>query len=56
LGVFQNRGAYEGMCGPKRLEITGEWINSHNEELHYMYSSQNCIRVIKSRRIRWVGM
>jgi hypothetical protein len=26
----------------------------HNEELHNLYSSPNIIRVIKSRRVRWV--
>jgi hypothetical protein len=27
----------------------------HNEELHNLYSSPSKIRMIKSRRIRWVG-
>jgi hypothetical protein len=27
----------------------------HNDELHSLYSSPNIIRVIKSRKIRWVG-
>jgi hypothetical protein len=27
----------------------------HNEELHILYSSQNIIRQIKSRRMRWAG-
>jgi len=27
----------------------------HNEELHDLYSSPNTVRVIKSRRMRWVG-
>ena len=27
----------------------------HNEELNYLYSSPNIVRVIKSRRIRWAG-
>jgi hypothetical protein len=40
--------------GPKRDEVTGEWRKLHNEELH-MYSSLNIVRVIKSRRMRWVG-
>jgi hypothetical protein len=26
-----------------------------NEEIHNLYSSSNIIRVIKSRRMRWVG-
>jgi hypothetical protein len=25
----------------------------HNEELHHLYSSQNVIRMIKSRSMRW---
>jgi hypothetical protein len=27
----------------------------HNEELHNLYSSPRIIRIIKSRRMRWVG-
>jgi hypothetical protein len=27
----------------------------HNEELKNLYSSPNIVRVIKSRRMRWVG-
>ena len=27
----------------------------HNEELNDLYSSPNNVRVIKSRRMRWVG-
>jgi hypothetical protein len=27
----------------------------HNYELHSLYSSPNIVRVIKSRRMRWVG-
>jgi hypothetical protein len=27
----------------------------HNDELHDLYSSQNIVRVIKSRRMRWAG-
>jgi hypothetical protein len=29
--------------------------NLHNEELHELYSSPSIVRVIKSRRMRWVG-
>jgi hypothetical protein len=38
----------------KTHEVTGDCRRLHNEELHYMYSS-NIIRVSKSRRIRWAG-
>jgi hypothetical protein len=27
----------------------------HNEELHNLYSSPSVIRIIKSRRMRWLG-
>jgi acyl-coenzyme A synthetase/AMP-(fatty) acid ligase len=41
--------------GPKRDEVTGYWRKLHNEELHNLYSSPSVIRMIKSRRMRWVG-
>jgi hypothetical protein len=54
LRVFEN-GALMGIFGCKRDEVTGEWRKLHKEELNELYSSPNIIRVIKSRRIRWVG-
>jgi hypothetical protein len=47
--------AEERIFGPKRDEVTGDWRKLHNEELHNLYFSQNIIRMIKSRRIRWAG-
>jgi hypothetical protein len=35
--------------------VTGGWRKLHNEELHNLYSSPSIIRIIKSRRMRWVG-
>jgi hypothetical protein len=39
----------------RRDEVIGEWRRLHNEELYDLYSSQNIIRPIKARRIRWAG-
>jgi hypothetical protein len=41
--------------GPKKDEVTGEWRKLHNKELSYLYSLPNIVRVVKSRRMRWVG-
>jgi hypothetical protein len=35
--------------------VTGGWRKLHNGELHNLYSSSSVIRIIKSRRMRWVG-
>jgi hypothetical protein len=40
--------------GPKRKE-DGSWRKLHSDELHSLYSSPNVVRVIESRRMRWVG-
>jgi hypothetical protein len=54
LRVFENR-VLRRIFGPKRNEVTGDWRKLHNEELHNLYTSPNAIRIIKSRRARWVG-
>jgi hypothetical protein len=41
--------------GPKRAEVMADWRKLHDEEPHTLYSSTNMIRMIKSRRVRWVG-
>jgi hypothetical protein len=51
LRVCEN-GILRRMSGPKRDEVTEEWIKLQNEELHILYSSQNIIRQIKSRKMR----
>jgi hypothetical protein len=35
--------------------VTGEWRKLHNEELRDLYSSPSIIRIIKPRRMIWVG-
>jgi len=50
---FENK-VLRRIFGPYRDEVTGEWRRLHNEELNEMYSP-NIVRVIKSRRMRWVG-
>jgi hypothetical protein len=52
--VFEN-GVLSITFGPKRDEVTGKWGKLHDDELICMYSSPNIVRVIKSRRMRWVG-
>jgi hypothetical protein len=40
--------------GPKWDE-EGSWGKQHNDKIHRLYSSPNIVRVIKSRRMKWVG-
>jgi hypothetical protein len=58
VNIFRNcsdRSVLRRIFGPKRDEVTGEWRKLHNKELHDLYSSPSIIRIIKSRRMRWVG-
>jgi hypothetical protein len=52
--VFENR-VLRRIFGPKRDEVTREWIRLHNEKLYALYSSPNINRVIISRRMRLAG-
>jgi hypothetical protein len=35
--------------------MTGGWRKLHNEELRDLYSLPSITRIIRSRRMRWVG-
>jgi hypothetical protein len=54
LRGFENR-VLRRIFGPKRKEVAVGWKKLHNEELRDLYSSSSIIRIIKSRRMRWVG-
>jgi len=54
LRVFENM-VLRRIFGPRRDEVTGEWGILHKEELNDLCSSPNNVRVIKLRRMRWVG-
>jgi len=54
LRVLENR-VLTKILLPKRDVATGEWRRLHNEELHDLYYSPNIIRMVKSRRMRWMG-
>jgi hypothetical protein len=53
LRVFQ-KSVLRKIFGPK-MEEDGSWRKLHNDELHSLYSSPNVFRVIKSRKMKWVG-
>jgi hypothetical protein len=60
--VFENR-VLRRIFVPNRDEVTREWGKLRNEELRDWYKSRSSslcnspgiIRIIKSRRMRWVG-
>jgi hypothetical protein len=54
LRTTENR-VLSRIFGPKREEVTREWRKLRKEELNDLYCSPNIFRVIKSRRIKWVG-
>jgi hypothetical protein len=54
LRVFKSR-VLRKIFGPKRDDVIGNWRRWHNKELQSLYSLPDIIRVIKSRRMRWVG-
>jgi hypothetical protein len=54
LRVFENR-VLRRIFGPKRDGVMVGWRKLHNEELHNLYSSPSIIRIIKLKRMKWVG-
>jgi hypothetical protein len=52
--VFENR-VLRRIFGPGRDEVTGAGRKLHSEELRGLYSSPSIIRIMKARRVRWVG-
>ena len=55
LRVFGN-GVLRRIFGRKKDEVTGECRKLQNEDINDLYSLPNAIQVIKSRRMRWVGL
>jgi len=53
MRVFEKR-VLKRIFGSKRYDVTGEWRKLFNEELNDLYLSSNIVRVIKSRRTKWV--
>jgi hypothetical protein len=53
LRVSENR-VLRRIFGPKSEE-DGSWRKLHNDEIHRHFSSPNIVRVIKSRKMKWVG-
>jgi hypothetical protein len=54
LRVFENR-VLRRIFASKRDEVPAGWRKLLNEQLHNLYSPPSIIRMINSRRMRWVG-
>jgi hypothetical protein len=42
--------------GPKFDEVTGEWGKLHSKGLRNTYFSLNSVRLMKTRKMKWVGV
>lgn len=54
LNAFEN-GVLRAVFGPRSKEKAGVKKNVHNGEPHNFYSSPNTIKMIESRKVKWVG-
>jgi len=54
LRLFERR-VLGRIFGPRRDEVTGEWRKLHKDELSDLNCSPSIVRLIRSRRMRWVG-
>ena len=54
LRGMQAKGISKQDPGPK-IGDNGEWRRLRSEELHSFYHSPNIVRVIKPRRLKWIG-
>jgi hypothetical protein len=52
--VFERR-VLRRIFGPERDEITGDWRKLLNVELNDLYCSPKMFRMMKLRKMRWVG-
>jgi hypothetical protein len=52
--VVDNR-VLRRMFGPTRVKVTGGWKKLHNENVLNMTFSPSIIRMVKSRKILWIG-
>jgi hypothetical protein len=55
MSLFES-GVLRKIFGPKRVEARGDCRRLYNEQLYDLYSSQNLIFVMKSRRMICTGM
>ena len=52
--MFENK-LLRRIFGPTRDEVKEQWRKLHNEEVNVLYSSLSIVRMIKSRRMNWIG-
>jgi hypothetical protein len=52
--MFENE-ALRSIFGPKRDKVMGRWGKLHEEELCELYFLPSIIKIIRFRRMRWVG-